>query len=84
MCKNKNSANEYYWNLERCVSCIAETPTLKNLLDTRKENHENSIIVSTKRNKDLFKGDVSELSKELLNTPIFSWNKKTGVYITIE
>lgn len=36
MCKNRNSANEYYWNLERCISCIAETPTLKNLLDTRK------------------------------------------------
>ena len=38
-------------------------PTLKELLNSRKENHANYIIVSTNKNKDLFKGDVSELSE---------------------
>lgn len=76
--------NEYHWNLERCVTCLADTPTLKELLNRRKENHAASIIVSTRNNKDLFKGDISELTEELLNIPIFSWNKKSGTYITIE
>lgn len=78
------SKNEYHWNLERCVTCLADTPTLRELLNRRKENHATSIIVSTKNNKDLFKGDISELQEELLNIPIFSWDKRNGTYITIE
>ena len=30
------------------------------------------------------KGDVSELSEELLNIRIFAWDKRDGIYITIE
>lgn len=45
---------------------MEKAPTLKELLSNRKENHANSIIVSTKNDKDLFKGDVSELPKKLL------------------
>lgn len=78
------SRNEYHWNLERCVTCLVDPPTLRELLNRRKENHAASIIVSTKNNKDLFKGDISGLSEELLNIPIFSWNKRNGTYITIE
>ncbi|WP_456110927.1 hypothetical protein [Roseburia inulinivorans] len=78
------SRNEYHWNLERCVTCLVDTPTLQELLNRRKENHATSIIVSTRNNKDLFKGDVSGLPEELLNIPIFSWNKRNGTYITIE
>lgn len=65
------------------VRTCEEAPTLKELLSTRKKDHANSIIVSTK-NKDLFKGDVSELSEELLNIQIFAWDKRDGIYITIE
>lgn len=61
MYKKRISTNEYYLELEKCVSCMSETPTLQNLLDTRKENHATSIIVSTKNNKNLFKGDISGL-----------------------
>ena len=63
---------------------MLESPTLKELLSNRKENHANLIIVSTNKNKDLFKGSVSELPEELLNIQIFAWDKKDGVYITIE
>jgi hypothetical protein len=63
---------------------MEKAPTLKELLSNRKENHENSIIVSTTKDKDLFKGDVSELPEELLNIQIFAWDKKEGIYITIE
>ena len=63
---------------------MEKAPTLKELLSNRKENHENSIIVSTKNDKDLFKGDVSELPKKLLNIQIFAWDKRDGIYITIE
>ena len=62
---------------------MEEAPTLKGLLNSRKENHANSIIVSTK-NKDLFKGDISELPEELLNIKILAWDKRDGIYITIE
>lgn len=78
------SRNEYHWNLERCVTCLVDPPTLQELLNRRKENHATSIIVSTKNNKDLFKGDISGLPEELLNIPIFSWDKRNGTYITIE
>lgn len=84
MCKENNSKNEYYWNLERCVSCNADAPTLKELLNRRKENHVTSIIISTTNKKGLFKGNISELPKELLNIPIFEWDKRAGIYITIE
>lgn len=63
---------------------MEEAPTLKELLNSRKENHANYIIVSTNKNKDLFEGDISELSEDLLNTQIFAWDKKDGIYITIE
>lgn len=84
MSEENVSRNEYHWNLERCVTCLVDPPTLKELLNRRKENHATSIIVSTKNNKDLFKGDVSGLPEELLNIPIFSWDKRNGTYITIE
>lgn len=63
---------------------MEKTPTLKELLSNRKESHANLIIVSTIKDKDLFKGDVSELPKELLNISIFAWDKRDGIYITIE
>lgn len=63
---------------------MEKVPTLKELLNSRKENHTNYIIVLTSKNKDLFKGDVSELSEELLNIRIFAWDKRDGIYITIE
>lgn len=63
---------------------MEKAPTLKELLSNRKENHANLISVSTNKNKDLFKGSVSELPEELLNIQIFAWDKKDGVYITIE
>lgn len=86
MCKEKISKNEYYLELEKCISCnMAETPTLKELLNHRKENHAALIIISTYKNdKNLFKGNISELPKELLNIPIFEWDKRAGIYITIE
>jgi hypothetical protein len=62
---------------------MEKPPTLKELLNNRKENHENSIIVTTTKDKDLFKGDVSELPKALLNIPIYAWDKRDGIYITI-
>lgn len=63
---------------------MENAPALKELLNSRKENHANYIIVSTNKNKDLFKGDVSELSEELLNIRFFAWDKRDGIYITIE
>ena len=63
---------------------MENAPALKELLNSRKENHANYIIVSTNKNKDLFKGDVSELSEELLNIRIFAWDKRDGIYISIE
>lgn len=63
---------------------MEKAPTLKELLNSRKENHANHIIVSTNKNRDLFKGNVSELSEDLLNTQILAWDKKDGIYITIE
>ena len=63
---------------------MKEAPTLKELLSTRKEKHATSIVVSTRNNKDLFKGNISELPEELLNIPIFAWDKRNGIYITIE
>ena len=63
---------------------IPKAPTLKELLDTRKTNHATSILVSTTNEKDLFKGNISELSKELLNIPIFAWDKRDRIYITIK
>lgn len=84
MCKEKTSKNEYYLELEKCISCMVEFPTLKELLNHRKENHAALIIISTKNDKNLFKGNISELPKELLNIPIFEWDKRAGIYITIE
>lgn len=63
---------------------MPEAPTLKNLLDTRKENHASSILVSTTNDKDLFKGKISELPEKLLNIHIFAWDKRDGIYITIQ
>lgn len=63
---------------------MSKAPTLKELLDTRKENHATSIIISTTNNKKLFKGEVSKLPKNLLNIPIFAWDKRNGSYITIK
>lgn len=62
---------------------MGKAPTLKELLSNRKENHENSIIVSSTKDKDLFKGDVSELPEALLNISIYAWDKRDGIYITI-
>ena len=55
---------------------MPKAPTLKELLDTRKTNHATSILVS--------KGNISELSEKLLNIPIFAWDKRDGIYITIK
>lgn len=64
---------------------MEKAPTLRELLNSRRKgNHANCIIVSTNKNKDLFKGDVSKLSEELLNIRIFAWDKRDGIYITIE
>nr|DAT08821.1 MAG TPA: hypothetical protein [Bacteriophage sp.] len=63
---------------------MEEAPTLKELLNNRKENHANSIIVSTKNDKDLFKGNISDIPEKLLNIQIFAWDKRDGIYITIE
>ena len=63
---------------------MEKAPTLKELLNNWKENHANLIIVSTNKNKDLFKGNISELPEELLNIQIFAWDKRDGIYITIE
>ena len=54
---------------------MEEAPTLKDLLNHRKENHANDIIVATNKNEDLFKGDVSKLPEALLNIQIFAWDK---------
>lgn len=43
---------------------MPKAPTLKELLDTRKTNHATSILVSTTNEKDLFKGNISELSEK--------------------
>nr|DAJ88547.1 MAG TPA: hypothetical protein [Bacteriophage sp.]DAV23408.1 MAG TPA: hypothetical protein [Bacteriophage sp.] len=63
---------------------MEEAPTLKELLSNRKESHATSIIVSTTKDKDLFNGDISELPKALLNIQIFAWDKRDGIYITVE
>ena len=63
---------------------MEKAPTLKELLKSREENHANYIIVSTNKNRDLFKGNVSELSEDLLNAQILAWDKRDGIYITIE
>lgn len=63
---------------------MEKAPTLKELLNNRKENHADFIVVSTNKGKDLFKGDVSKLPEKLLNIQIFAWDKKDGIYITIE
>lgn len=63
---------------------MPEASTLKELLDTRKDNHTTSIIISTTNKKDLFKGNISDIPEELLNLPIFEWNKQDGSYITIK
>lgn len=84
MNKENNSKNEYYWNLEKCVSCNADTPTLKELLNRRKENHATSIIILTTNKQELFNDNISDIPEELLNLPIFEWNKRDGSYITIE
>ena len=55
---------------------MEEAPTLKELLNNRKENHADFIVVSTNKGKDLFKGDVSKLPEKLLNIQIFAWDKK--------
>lgn len=36
---------------------MEKVPTLRELLNSKEENHANHIIVSTNKNKDLFKGD---------------------------
>ena len=63
---------------------MEKAPTLKELLNNRKEHPASLIIVSTNKNKDLFKGNISELPEELLNIQIFAWDKRDGIYITIE
>ena len=63
---------------------MEKAPMLKELLSTRKKDHANLIIISTNKNKDLFKGDASEIPEALLNTQIFAWDKRDGIYITIE
>lgn len=63
---------------------MEEAPTLKELLNNRKENHADFIVVSTNKGKDLFKGNVSKLPEKLLNIQIFAWDKKDGIYITIK
>lgn len=63
---------------------MEKAPMLKELLNNRKENHANSIIVSTKNDKDLFKGNISDIPEKLLNIQIFAWDKRDGIYITIE
>lgn len=63
---------------------MEKAPMLKELLSTRKKDHANLIIISTNKNKDLFKGDVSEIPEELLNIQILAWDKRDGIYITIE
>lgn len=63
---------------------MEKAPTLKELLNNRKENHADFIVISTNKGKDLFKGDVSKLPEKLLNIQIFAWDKKDGIYITIE
>ena len=62
---------------------MEKPPTLKELLNNRKENHENSIIVTTTKDKDLFKGNISDVPEKLLNIQIFAWDKRDGIYITI-
>lgn len=45
---------------------------------------QRQLLFPQKNDKDLFKGDTSGLPEELLNIPIFSWDKRNGTYITIE
>ncbi|CBK95129.1 hypothetical protein ERE_33830 [Agathobacter rectalis M104/1] len=63
---------------------MEKVPTLKELLQHRKEDYVTSIVVSTKNDKDLFKGNISDVPEKLLNLQIFAWDKRAGIYITIE
>lgn len=63
---------------------MEKVPTLKELLQHREENYATSIVVSTKNDKDLFKGNISDVPEKLLNLQIFAWDKRVGIYITIE
>ena len=68
----------------RRINIYGKGSNTKRIIKQPKKNHANSIIVSTTKNKDLFKGDISELPEELLNIQIFAWDKRDGTYITIE
>jgi len=63
---------------------MEKAPILKELLQYREENYATSIVVSTKNDKDLFKGNISDVPEKLLNLQIFAWDKRVGIYITIE
>jgi hypothetical protein len=63
---------------------MEKAPILKELLQHREENYATSIVVSTKNDKDLFKGNISDVPEKLLNLQIFAWDKRVGIYITIE
>ena len=63
---------------------MEKVPILKELLQHREENYATSIVVSTKNDKDLFKGNISDVPEKLLNLQIFAWDKRVGIYITIE
>lgn len=63
---------------------MEKAPILKELLQHREENYATSIVISTKNDKDLFKGDISDVPEKLLNIQIFAWDKRAGIYITIE
>lgn len=63
---------------------MQKAPTLKELLNNRNTTHADNIVICTTKNKDLFKGAISELPKELLDIQIFACDKKDGIYITIK
>lgn len=63
---------------------MEKAPTLKELLHHRKENYATSIVVSAKNDKDLFKGNISDVPEKLLSLQLFAWDKRAGIYITIE
>lgn len=50
---------------------MEKAPILKELLQHREENYATSIVVSTKNDKDLFKGNISDVPEKLLNLQIF-------------
>ena len=78
--RNKKNPN-HKKNKENII--MQKAPMLKELLNNRKTTHADTIVICTTKNKNLFKGAVSELPKELLNIQIFAWDKKDGIYITI-